>query len=159
MKTIIAKWSGKFQPSKKIYTGAVVDLKQAYQLSESEAYDGVPCVFYDILLHGSKTKVGSIDLRFKMDDRMYYYGHVGYGVALMYRGHNYAYWACKRLFDIARHEYGIKELIITCNPDNVASYKTLIKLDGEYLGVVDVPIEHELYRKNERRKCIFRYEL
>ncbi len=139
--------------------GEVVDLCEDYRLSEDEAYDGVPCVFYNILLHNRKTCVGKIDLRLKMDERMYYFGHVGYYVNFIHRGKNYAYHACKLLFKIARKEFGMEELIITCSPDNIASYKTLVKLGGEYLETVNVPADHELYRRNERIKCIFRFKL
>lgn len=145
--------------NEKLYVGDVVDLRLSYQLSAEQAYDAVPCIFYDILIHGTSIKVGSIDMRLTMDERMYYFGHIGYFISLLHRGNNYAYHACRIIFQIAKCEYNMHELIITCSPDNIASYKTLEKLGGTYLGVFDVPVGHELYQRNEKQKCIFKYGL
>ena len=53
----------------------------------------------------------------------------------------------------------MNELIITCSPNNVASYKTLTKLDGQYIETVEVPKHTDLYRRGETTKCIFKFEL
>ena len=90
---------------------------------------------------------------------MYYYGNVGYNIMESQRGHHYAYYACKVLFKIAKEEFGMKELIITCNPDNEASYKTLKKLKGDLVDIAQIPYDHELYEKGDRFKCIFRFKL
>ncbi|MBR3167848.1 MAG: GNAT family N-acetyltransferase [Erysipelotrichaceae bacterium] len=136
-----------------------VVLKERYRLSAEETSDGIPTVYYDIFLKNGVLPVGKIDLRLKMDDYMYYLGHIGYHVYKVYRGHSYAYKACLQLFRIAREEFGLSELIITCSPDNIASYKTLVKLGGKLIETVPVPVDHELYRNNERIKCIFKYKL
>ena len=148
-----------FFREKKIYKGDVVDLKEKYRVSEKQAYDRVPTVYYDILLHGSNLKVGSIDLRLTVEGDMYYYGHIGYNIIRSFRGHNYAYYACLVLFKIAREEFGMDELIITCSPDNIPSYKTLIKLGGELIELVEVPKNHQLYTIGETQKYIFRYRI
>lgn len=142
-----------------IYYGDVVDIKKRYFISEKEAYDGVPTVYYDIYLHNTYTKIGSIDLRLKMNEEMYYYGHIGYNISKKYRGHNYSYYACLLVFNIARNEYNMDELIITCNPDNIASYTILNKLNGELIEVCTIPKGHELYRLGDRMKCVFRYKI
>lgn len=139
--------------------GDVVDLRFNYETDEKTAYDGIPTVYYDIVLHDTTIRIGSIDLRLKMDLNMYYYGHVGYGIAYKYRGHNYSYEACKLLFKEAKERYKLDELILTCNPENVASYKVLKKLNGELIEVVQVPKDHELYRQGDKMKCIFRYKI
>ncbi len=136
-----------------------VVLKEHYRLSAEETSDGVPTVYYDICLRNSPLKVGKIDLRLKMDDYMYYLGHIGYHIYRFYRGHSYAYKACLQLFKIAKEEFGLTELIVTCSPDNIPSYKTLVKLGGQLVETVPVPEDHELYRNNERIKCIFKYKL
>ena len=148
-----------FFREKKIYKGDVVDLKEKYRVSEKQAYDRVPTVYYDILLHGSNLKVGSIDLRLTVEGDMYYYGHIGYNIIRSFRGHNYAYYACLVLFKIAREEFGMDELIITCSPDNIPSYKTLVKLGGELIELVEVPKNHQLYTIGETQKYIFRYRI
>lgn len=145
--------------NKKLYPGPVVDLKLRRIVSEDEAYDGVPTNYYEIYKHDTDEKVGSIDLRLKMDEVMYYYGHIGYNVIKKYRGNNYAYFACLILFKIARQEYDMEELYLTCNPDNIASYKTLKKLKGELIEVCQVPHDHEMYKLGDRVKCVFRYKI
>ena len=142
-----------------IHEGEVVDLRERYRVDEKTAYDGVPTIYYDILLHGSREKVGTIDLRLTAEGNMYYYGHIGYNVQRQHRGNHYAYYASLVLFDIARNEFNMKELIITCSPENVASYKTLRKLGGELLELVEVPAGHPLYTIGEKKKYIFRYRI
>lgn len=141
------------------YKGDVVDLVKSYFLSEENAYDGVPTVYYDIYLHDTNHKVGKCDLRLKLDERMYFYGHVGYNINKEDRGHHYAYHACKVLFKIAKELYSFDEIYLTCDPNNEASYKTLKALNGELVEVADIPESHELYRKGMRYKCVFRYKI
>ncbi|MBR3228107.1 MAG: GNAT family N-acetyltransferase [Erysipelotrichaceae bacterium] len=149
----------KNEKDKRIKEGEVVDLKEKYRTSVENAFDGVPSVYYDILLHGTDHKVGKCDLRLKLDERMYYYGHVGYNIIPQERGHRYAYHACKVLFAIAREEFGFSELYITCNPDNEASYRTLKRLGGELVEVAEIPHNHELYHGGDKYKCVFRYKI
>ena len=144
---------------KTIYEGEIVDLIENYRFSEQTAFDGVPVVYYAIRLHGSDRIVGKCDLRLKMDDYMYYYGHVGYSIHPEDRGHHYALEACKVLFRIAKEEFSMNELYITCNPDNDASYKTLTKLNGKLIEVARIPENHELYRAGNRYKCIFLFKI
>lgn len=141
------------------YEGEIVDLVERYYLSEENAIDHIPTVIYEILLHGTNTVIGNCDLRLVMNDYMYYYGGIGYDIKKEYQGHGYAGKACEVLFKVAKDVYGMEEIIVTCSPDNVASFKTLMKLGGEYLGDEDVPKSHELYWKGETKKSIFKFEL
>ena len=143
---------------KNFYEGEVVDLREKYHISKQEAYDGIPTIFYDVLNKEGK-RVGSIDLRLENRGDMYYYGNVGYTIISSHRGHGYAYEACKILFVIAKNEFNMDELIITCSPENIASYKTLVKLGGEYIETVDVPMNHTLYALGEIKKAVFKFNL
>jgi predicted acetyltransferase len=149
---------GLFQKRKR-YEGPVVDLEERFRVSEKTAYDGVPTIYYDVEKHDTREKIGKIDLRLTVEGDMYYYGHIGYNISRPYRGNHYAYEACLLLFAIARDEFGLSELIITCSPDNVASYKTLTKLGGELIEKVKVPKGHPLYTIGETEKYIFRYKI
>ena len=144
---------------KKHIEGEEVDLVERYHLSAEYAKDGVETVYFAIYIHATNKRVGEIDLRFKNSGPMYYYGNVGYHIYEPYRGHSYAYKACRLLLRLAKEVYGMEELIITCSPDNLPSLKTLIKLGGEFVEQVAVPIDHELYALNEKQKLIFRYDL
>lgn len=159
MRKLLDKWQTlKIHDDKRHY-GDVVDLIERHRLSAKQTFDGVPTVYYEIYLHNTNHKVGKCDLRLKNDERMYYYGNVGYNIIESERGHHYAYYACKVLFDIARDEFGYKTLYLTCDPDNKASYKTLVKLGGKLIETKEVPYDHELYEKGEFYKCIFRYRI
>ena len=144
---------------KKTYSGEVVDLKERYRVSEKTSYDGVATVYYDILRHEDNEKVGTADLRLSADGDMYYYGNIGYNILRSYRGNHYAYYACLLLFEIAKKEFNMNELILTCSPENIASYKTLKKLKGELIELVKVPKNHSLYALGETSKYIFRYKI
>ena len=148
-----------FLREKKVYEGEIVDLKERYRVSAQKAYDGVATIYYDIVRHEDQHKVGTIDLRLSAEGDMYYYGNVGYNVQKEERGYSYAYHACKVLFKIAKEEFGMREWIITCSPENEASYRTLTKLHGELLELVEVPSRHLLYSLGEKTKYIFRYRI
>lgn len=142
-----------------IFKGNIVSLKEVYRVDEKTAYDGIPEIDYDIYLNETNERIGNIQLCFSNEGFMYYFGNVGYDILKEYRGHNYAYYACLLLFEIAYTEFGLKELIITCSPENIASYKTLMKLNGEFVEKVNVPSDHELYKRGEKEKYIFRYKI
>lgn len=116
-------------------------------------------VHYSIVRKATNQKVGICDLRLGMNDEIYYAGQIGYRVYLPYRGNGYAYKACKKLFAIARDEYGMQDVLITCSPENVASLKTIEKLHGEFIEKTDVPQNHYLYLRGEKVKYIYKCEL
>ena len=49
--------------------------------------------------------------------------------------------------------------VVACSPENEASYRTLKKLDGEFIELVEVPARHLLYSLGEKSKYIFRYKI
>ena len=103
-------------------------------------------------------KMGTCDLRLGHNDQLYFGGNIGYRVEEPYRGHHYAAKACRLLFQLAKqHEMGY--VIITCNPDNVPSRKTLEHLNGELLEIAELPPDNDMRKIGETHKCIFRFEL
>ncbi|MBQ3077481.1 MAG: GNAT family N-acetyltransferase [Clostridia bacterium] len=93
--------------------------------------------------------LGHIHLRVGMNDNIYYGGHIGYGVREPYRGHGYARRACLLVAPFARF-LGHDELVITTTPDNLASLRTIEGLGAEFMGNVDVPRYHDLYKRGDR---------
>ncbi len=142
----------------KVIKGKVVDLYFAYKI-EPRSSEDVPSYCYDIMIHDTNIHVGHCDLRVGHNEELYYLGNVGYTIKLKHRGNRYAYYACLLLFDLAYSKYAMKHLIITCNPDNIASRKTLERLNGNYLGIEKVPENHYCYKVGEKEKCIFEYRL
>jgi len=109
---------------------------------------------YDIYLIDTNQLIGQCDLRVGTGWYLYYLGHIGYTIYKPYRGHHYAGKACRLLLRQAKEEK-MDKLIITCNPDNIASYKTIQYFGAKYLETVNVPINHDLYLRGETIKCIF----
>ena len=77
-------------------------------------------------------------------------GHVGFEVAAEYRGRRYAFQACSALAPFARTL--ARELIITCDPDNVASRRTIERLGAEFIDEVPVPEHDPHYARGSRIK-------
>jgi len=112
--------------------------------------------YFGIYQADSVRRIGYTDLRVGNNYYLDYLGHVGYRILQPYRGHSYAYRAVCLLFEYAR-QIGFTKLLITCNPDNIPSRKTLDKLNGECLGNKEIPNDHPL--KNEKTKRIYYYDL
>jgi len=113
--------------------------------------------FYICDLRG--TVLGACDLRIGYTDGLYYGGHIGYSISEEHRGHHYAAKACKLLFALAKR-HGMSYLYITCDPDNLPSRKTLEYLQGDFLGIAELPEDNDM-RLNEvaTHKCIFKFLL
>ena len=102
-------------------------------------------------------EVGLIDLRIgETEFFVRFAGQVGYTIDPPYRGHRYAARALRLLCPLAR-AHGFHTLWITCNPDNLASRRTCELAGAEFVEVVDLPLDCEMYADGERKKC--RYSL
>ncbi|MCI6272366.1 MAG: GNAT family N-acetyltransferase [Erysipelotrichaceae bacterium] len=139
--------------------GNVVDLAVSYVDKGNKFNDNIASVYYDIYVHNTNVKVGRCDLRIGMNIELYYAGNIGYHIYEEYRGNSYAYYASLILLKLAKEEYGMSELLITCSPDNIPSFKTCVRLKGKLVETVMVPTNHYLYMKNETEKHIFKYKL
>lgn len=100
--------------------------------------------------------VGSIILREGTIQERYYDGHIGYHIEEEYRGHHYAYEACLLLKDIIP----IDQVIITCDPQNIASLKTIKKLGAEFLETKTIPTSlKKMFSQNEKVKNIYLWKV
>lgn len=103
-------------------------------------------------------KMGVCDLRLGHNDLLYFGGNIGYRVEEPYRGHHYAAKACRLLFGLAK-QHEMEYVVITCNPDNIASRKTCEYLGGTLLEICEVPEGNDMRERGETHKCIFRFEV
>jgi hypothetical protein len=118
----------------------------------------LPSYFFAIIKASNPyIEVGRCDLRVGEAPEIAYAGHIGYRVHLPYRGHHYAKRASRLLLGFA-HEIGINEILITCDPDNIPSRRTLEDLNGDYHGIVRVPQDSACYENGDRLKCQFYYQ-
>lgn len=128
-----------------------------YKKSSGDVMKGYsPEYKFHILLHGTDIKIGHINFRLGNSEKVIkYIGHVGYGIDEQYRGNKYAAKACKILRSVAI-EYGMKSLIITCNPENHASRKICESIGAKFVDVIDIPETSDAFSFDETQKC--RYE-
>jgi tagatose 1,6-diphosphate aldolase len=82
-------------------------------------------------------------------------GHIGFEVAEAYRGRRFAYKACCALGPFVRSI--APAVIITCDPDNVASRRTIELLGAEFLEEVSVPPHDPHYARGSRLKRRYRW--
>ncbi|MCL2565447.1 MAG: GNAT family N-acetyltransferase [Defluviitaleaceae bacterium] len=118
----------------------------------------IPLYIMSIVTQDTRDIVGQITLQVAYSAKVYYGGHIGYRVAEEFRGHNYALKACRLMFKQAK-KHKMNQLIITCNPDNIPSRRTLEKLGGFLREIVPLPEQHELYARGDREKCIFLFKI
>lgn len=124
----------------------------------TEEFDGydVETLLFDIYVPEIKRTVGRCEFRVESGRDLWYYGNIGYVIYPPYRGHNFAYHACIVLLNIIRNtKKGLHDVIITCNPDNDASRRTIEKLGGRYHSTLDIDTDHELFRLGESQKDVF----
>jgi len=102
---------------------------------------------------------GSIGLRIGYTpDIERYFGHIGYHVFPPARGHRYAARSCRLLFPLARH-HALRPLWLTTDPDNIPSRQTCELLGAVLVEVIDIPPDHLLYQRGQRRKCRYRIDI
>jgi predicted acetyltransferase len=96
---------------------------------------------------------GVIDLRFVPgSDALpdYVSGHIGYAVVPWKRRHGYATGALALLLPVAR-EVGLSQVEITCDDDNEASRRVILKNGGRLIGTLATP--------GAKTKLVFRIDL
>lgn len=126
---------------------------------EVNAIHKVPTWSFRMVHAESGEELGTIRLRVG-DSRhvVMYAGHVGYAVYERHRGHRYAERALRMLLPVARR-LGLDPLWVTCDPENVASRRTLERMGARLVEEVDVPADCVIFQSGHRRKCRYRIEL
>ena len=138
-----------------LVTDGTIDLRIEEKVPADPAKGYVPAYHYSIVLHGTTEKVGIVRLRVGNLPSLLTAGHIGYEIDEGHRGHHYAARACLLLGRVAR-AHGLRPVIITCAPENIASRRTCERIGASLRGTFDVPVDHEMYRKGSRKVC--RYE-
>jgi tagatose 1,6-diphosphate aldolase len=119
----------------------------------------LPKYEFDIHLSGKPGAIGGVSLRIGNTEHVIKYaGHIGYGINERYRGNRYAAKACNLVRQVAL-DHGFKVLWITCDPENHPSRRTCEILDCEFVEIVDLPEDTDMYREGERHKCRYRWDL
>jgi predicted acetyltransferase len=104
----------------------------------------VPQYRFDIWLINDNIRIGEIHLRVGLTDNLLKHGgHIGYEIDNDYRGHHYASKALSLLKTFAV-ENGMRRLLLTCDPKNIASRKTIERSGGVLIEIVkNAEVPHE----------------
>lgn len=110
----------------------------------------VPYYHFRIMV-ANEVDAGHINFRVGDTEHVRMYaGHIGFGIDAEYRGHGYAGQACLAIVPLVTQHY--RTVIMTCNPDNAASRRTIERLGAEFVEEVDVPPSEPMYENGARVK-------
>ena len=110
----------------------------------------VPYYHYRILAPGG-SDAGHINFRVGESEHVRHcVGHVGFEVAEAFRGRGYAWQASRALAPFIRSIY--PAVILTCDPDNLASRRTIEDLGALFMDEVAVPAHDPQYERGSRAK-------
>jgi predicted acetyltransferase len=141
------------------FTDGEIEVSVDRKNPANDKYGYVHSYDFAVKLAGSPVTVGRVSLRIgNTENVLMYAGHIGYGINEKYRGHRYAAKACSLIRPVAL-DYDLKTLWITCNPDNYPSRRTCEILGCELVEIVDLPEDSEMYRRGERQKCRYRWDI
>lgn len=84
-------------------------------------------------------------------------GHVGCALDPEHRGSGHAFHACMALVPVIRRHYD--RVILTADPENSASIRTIEKLGTRFIDEVTVPPDDPGYESGSRRKMRYVWEL
>ena len=94
----------------------------------------VPCTTYWVMLNDKI--IGLANIKHYLNDYLRKKGgHIGLSLAKEYRGKGYGYKVTLLLIDKARKEFGIDDILLTNEPDNIASRKLCEKLGAELTDI------------------------
>jgi predicted acetyltransferase len=117
----------------------------------------VPAYNFYVVLSGHAQKIGALNVRIGYTDALVKYGgHIGYAIDEAYRGHHFAGQACQLIKPLLQ-AHGMDVVWITCNPDNWPSRKTCEYLGCQFIEIIELPEESDMYQEGERQKCRYRW--
>jgi len=106
----------------------------------------VPGYKFEMVHTETKRVMGVIDLRVGLTEKLKEFGgHIGYEVSEPYRGHKYAARSFKLLFPLIQR-LGINPVVITCDPENTPSVRTIESVGAKLVSTKNVEIEPQIYR-------------
>jgi len=137
-------------------SGNLLDLQLIETFEGNE--DELPFYYYNIILKTTNQPIGKISIRIGNNFHSYYNGNIGYEIDEKFRGNNYSYKACLMVLEVAKY-HKMKKLNLSCNHDNISSYKTIEKLGAKLLEETVPPKEYIYYRKNMPKQKIYELEI
>ncbi len=112
--------------------------------------DFVPAYHFRIVL-ADGSDAGHINFRVGDTDHVRVCaGHIGFEILAAFRGHSYAFQACRAIAQWVRTIY--EAVTITCDPDNQASRRTVERLGASFIDEAPVPPHDPHYQRGSRTK-------
>jgi len=84
-------------------------------------------------------------------------GNIGYKIRPEHRGHGFAALACMAIAEFVATVFKDHDVIITCDPDNIASIKTIERIGGVFIDEIDVPQHEPEFEQGVIRKRRYRW--
>jgi predicted acetyltransferase len=132
------------------------DLRLVLTEIADHIYHKVPTFFFRMLSLPTGAEVGRANFRVGSTPHLERYaGHIGYGVHEPFRGRHYAARSVRLLVPLAR-QVGVDPIWITCDPENIASRRSLDLAGAEFVEIVDVPPDCCIFQSGHPRKCRYR---
>jgi hypothetical protein len=108
------------------------------------------------ILTADGTDVGHINFRVGATEHVRVCaGHIGFEILESFRGHGYALEACHAIAPFVRSVSGV--VTITCDPDNLASIRTIERLGASFVDEAAVPPHDPHYQRASRSKRRYRW--
>jgi tagatose 1,6-diphosphate aldolase len=116
----------------------------------------VPAYYFRMVHAVTRHELGRINLRTGSTRHIELYaGHIGYAVPPEHRGRRYAARSVGLLLPLARR-LGLRPVWITCDPDNLASRRTLELAGARFIEEVCVPADCVIAQSGHGKKCRYR---
>ncbi len=130
------------------------------RLTEGDTERGFAPGYHFKILNTNCVEVGHFNFRVRDSEHVRLAaGHIGYEILEEHRGHGYAGDAClaasQWIADIAQKVS--QEILITTDPDNIPSIRTIERIGATFLDEVSVPIGDPHYLRGSYRKRRYRW--
>jgi tagatose 1,6-diphosphate aldolase len=121
------------------------------QITPSDAPRGLVPFYHFRIITPDNQDAGHINFKVGDTDHVRLcVGHIGFAVNEAFRGRGLAYQACRAIAPFVRSIY--TTAIITADPDNHASIRTIERLGASFVDEVPVPKHDPQYQRGSRRK-------
>ncbi len=140
------------QSNLKILSDGEIELRLNLGLESTKQF------YYIIYRVSDDQKVGQCGIRMQKTEENYYLGNIEYEILPSNRGNHYAEKASRLLAKVALY-YDVEDLIITANPENKPSIRTIENLGAHFIEVKRVLKNMRLCRSGNTVVAIYKWNI